>query len=211
VSDLSILESRVEVNENDVVLISIGDTARIDVDAYPDHIFIAIVYQIANTATTKGLGTQEEVTNFEVRLIVNAEDKEFRPGMSCSAKIETETRKDVVTVPLQSVTTREKKQRDSEIGSDDEMADVQIEGITDKDSEKKDKPQEVVFVIKSGFARKIGVTTGISSDTYIEIKDGLKTGEEVVKGSYRAISRELNDSSKVRVDNKLAQRRMLSN
>ncbi|MBE0644212.1 MAG: efflux RND transporter periplasmic adaptor subunit [Bacteroidetes bacterium] len=212
VSDLSILESRVEVNENDVVLINIGDTARIDVDAYPDHVFTATVYQIANTATTKGLGTQEEVTNFEVRLIVNAEDKEFRPGMSCSAKIETETRKDVVTVPLQSVTTREKKEVDAEMGGDEQdMGDVQIEGITDQETQKKEKPQEVVFIVKDGRARKIPVTTGISSDTYIEIKDGLKTGEEVVKGSYRAISRELNDSTQVRVDNKLSQRRMFSN
>ncbi|MFZ1729926.1 MAG: efflux RND transporter periplasmic adaptor subunit [Bacteroidota bacterium] len=211
VSNLSVLESRVEVNENDVVLINIGDTARIDVDAYPDHVFTATVYQIANTATTKGLGTQEEVTNFEVRLIVNAEDKEFRPGMSCSAKIETETRKDVVTVPLQSVTTREKKKNESEMGGDEDMADVQIEGITDQAGEKKEKPQEVVFVISNGLARKIAVTTGISSDTYIEIKDGLKTGEEVVKGSYRAISRELNDSTKVRVDNKIVQRRTSNN
>ncbi len=212
VSDLSIMESRVEVNENDVVLISIGDTARIDVDAYPDHVFVATVYQIANTATTKGLGTQEEVTNFEVRLIVNAEDKEFRPGMSCSAKIETETRKDVVTVPLQSVTTREKMgQKPDKDENDEDMAGVNIEGVTDRETEKKEKPQEVVFIVKDGRARKIPVTTGISSDTYIEIRDGLKTGEEVIKGSYRAISRELNDSSQVRVDNKLSQRRTFSN
>ena len=212
VSDLSVMEARVEVNENDVVLISIGDTARIDVDAYPDQVFIATVYQIANTATTTGLGTQEEVTNFEVRLIVSAEGKEFRPGMSSSAKIETETRRDVVTVPLQSVTTREKKERPEGGEGDDEFADVQIEGVNDRDDkEKREKPQEVVFVVRDGFARKIPVQTGISSDEYIEVREGLKVGEEVVKGSYRAISRELNDSSRVRVDNKLSQRRMFSN
>jgi HlyD family secretion protein len=215
VSDLNIMEARVEVNENDVVLISIGDTARIDVDAYPDHVFVGTVYQIANTATTTGLGTQEEVTNFEVRLIVNAEGKEFRPGMSTSARIETETRSNVVTVPLQSVTTREKKARDeeSEEGGDgeEEMANVQIDGVNDKEADKKDKPQEVVFVVREGFARKVPVTTGISSDAYIEIKSGLDVGQEVIKGSYRAISRELNDSSRVRIDNKLVQRRTSSN
>ncbi len=218
VSNLSIMEARVEVNENDVVLISIGDTARVDVDAYPDHEFIATVYQIANTATTTGLGTQEEVTNFEVRLIVDTEGKEFRPGMSCSAKIETETRRNVVTVPLQSVTTREKKQRgeggpgeEGGPGSEEEFSEVRIEGVTDKSEEKKEKPQEVVFVLRNGVARKVPVTTGISSDTFIEIKDGLKVGEEVIKGSYRAISRELNDSSKVRVDNKMSQRPPASN
>lgn len=214
VSDLSVMEARVEVNENDVVLISIGDSARIDIDAYPDRIFIGTVHQIANTATTTGLGTQEEVTNFEVRLVVDAEDKEFRPGMSCSAKIETETRSGVITVPLQSVTTREKKERpdSGEEGEEsDEFADVQIEGVNDREAEKRDKPQEVVFVVRDGRARKMPVTTGISSDAYIEIREGLDVGEEVVKGSYRAISRELNDSTAVRVDNKLSQRRMFSN
>jgi HlyD family secretion protein len=218
VSNLTIMEARVEVNENDVVLISIGDTARVDVDAYPDHEFVATVYQIANTATTTGLGTQEEVTNFEVRLIVNTEGKEFRPGMSCSAKIETETRRNVITVPLQSVTTREKKRRgeggpgeDGASGDEEEFSDVQIEGVTDKAEDKKQKPQEVVFVIRKGAARKVPVTTGISSDTYIEITGGLKIGEDVVKGSYRAISRELNDSSMIRVDNKMSPRSSTSN
>lgn len=218
VSNLAIMEARVEVNENDVVLISIGDTARVDVDAYPDHEFVATVYQIANTATTTGLGTQEEVTNFEVRLILDTEGKEFRPGMSCSAKIETETRRNVVTVPLQSVTTREKKGRgeggpgeDGASGDEEEFSDVQIEGVTDKAEDKKQKPQEVVFVIRKGVARELPVTTGISSDTYIEIKDGLKVGEDVVKGSYRAISRELNDNSMIRVDNKMSHRSSTSN
>ncbi|MDX9757858.1 MAG: efflux RND transporter periplasmic adaptor subunit [Bacteroidota bacterium] len=211
VSDLSVMEARVEVNENDVVLISIGDTARIEVDAYPDHEFIATVYQIANTATTTGLGTQEEVTNFEVRLIIDAEGKEFRPGMSSSAKIQTETRANVLTVPLQSVTTREAKDRPEGgapggDGEEEVPATVRIEGVTDTEGMKKEKPQEVVFVIRDGLARKVAVTTGISSDAYIEVAEGLAVGDEVVKGSYRAISRELNDSSRVRIDNKLSPR-----
>lgn len=215
VSDLSIMESRVEVNENDVVLINIGDTARIDVDAYPDRLFNATVYQIANTATTRGLGTQEEVTNFEVRLIIQTEEEEFRPGMSCSAKIETETRMDVLSVPLQSVTTREKERvdKDGEFGDegDEDFGDVQIEGITDREEKEKEKPQEVIFIIRDGRARKLEVETGISSDTYIEIKSGVEEEMEVVKGSYRAISRELDDSTRVRVDNKISRRKMFSN
>lgn len=214
VSDLSVMEARVEVNENDVVLISIDDTARIDVDAYPDRLFNATVYQIANTATTTGLGTQEEVTNFEVKLIINTEGKVFRPGMSCSAKIETETRKDVLAVPLQSVTTRERKAREQEFEGGDgeeEYGDVQIEGVTDREPEKRDKPQEVVFVIRNGLARKVPVEIGISSDTHIEIIDGIEEGMDVVTGSYRAISRELNDSSQVRVDNSLGRGGRFSN
>ncbi|MCB2204437.1 efflux RND transporter periplasmic adaptor subunit [bacterium] len=213
VSDLSIMEARVEVNENDVVLISLNDTARIDVDAYPDRLFNATVYQIANTATTTGLGTQEEVTNFEVRLIINTENEIFRPGMSCSANIETDTHSDALSVPLQSVTTRERKEDKGEEGmdSDEEYGDVQIEGITDREEKRRDKPQEVVFVIEEGFARKKVVETGISSDSYIEILSGIDEGDEVVKGSYRAISRELNDSSRVRIDNKVTRKQSFSN
>ncbi|PLX31198.1 MAG: efflux RND transporter periplasmic adaptor subunit [Ignavibacteria bacterium] len=213
VSDLSIMESRVEVNENDVVLINIGDTARIDVDAYPDRLFNATVYQIANTATTRGMGTQEEVTNFEVRLIIATEDEEFRPGMSCSAKIETETRSNVIAVPLQSVTTREKERKEGDAVEEEreDFGEVQIEGITDREEKEKDKPQEVVFIVRDGRARKLEVQTGISSDTYIEIETGVEEGMEIVKGSYRAISRELDDSTRVRIDNKISRRKMFSN
>jgi HlyD family secretion protein len=213
VSDLSIMESRVDVNENDVVLINLGDTARIDVDAYPDRLFTATVYQIANTATTRGLGTQEEITNFEVRLVIQTENEEFRPGMSCSAKIETETRRDVLSVPLQSVTTREPRRDKSGEGAEnqEDFGGVEIEGVTDRDDKEKDKPQEVIFIVKDGRARKIEVKTGISSDSYIEIISGIEKGMEVVKGSYRAISRELNDSSQVRIDNKIVRRQALSN
>lgn len=212
ISDLSVMEARVEVNENDVVLISIDDTARIDVDAYPDQEFLATVYQIANTASTRGLGTQEEVTNFEVRLIVMVDGKEFRPGMSCSARIETDTRHDVVSVPLQSVTTRDKDRwRDDDMTTDDTYADVTIEGVTERDRPGREKPQEVLFVVREGLARQLPVTTGISSDQYIEIREGLEPGEEVIKGSYRAISRELKDSTGVRVDNTVSPRTLFSN
>ena len=106
IADLSRMEARVDVSENDVILLSIGDTARIEVDAFPDRKVTAVVYEIANTATSKGLGTQEEVTNFQVKMrIVNA-DLQLRPGMSMTADIETETRHNVLTVPIQSVTTR---------------------------------------------------------------------------------------------------------
>jgi HlyD family secretion protein len=198
ISDLDIMEARVDVNENDVILISVGDTARIDVDAWPDREFIARVHQIANTATTRGLGTQEEVTNFEVRLIIQAEGVEFRPGMSSTARIETETRRNVLAVPLQSVTTREEKEKP--IADDEDIGDVQIQGITDV-RERRQKAQEVVFIIQNGVAKKQAVTPGISSDSYIEIRDGLEEGDEVITGSYRAISRDLEDNSRVRIDN----------
>lgn len=204
VSNLLVMEARVEVNENDVVLISIGDTARVEVDAYPDRIFKAVVFQIANTAQTTGLGTQEEVTNFEVRLLMLDKDMEFRPGMSCSARIETETRLNVLAVPLQSVTTREQGRKKSGEGMEsvEMQQDEREPGQPETRTREKKKPDEVVFAIMDGLARKKVVKTGISSDMYIEIASGVKEGEEIVKGNYRAISRELEDSVRVRIDNK---------
>ncbi|MDH7514854.1 MAG: efflux RND transporter periplasmic adaptor subunit [Bacteroidota bacterium] len=199
ISDLSVMEARVEVNENDVVLISLNDTARVEVDAYPNRVFDAIVYQIANTAKTQGLGTQEEVTNFEVRLLLLDRSVEFRPGMSCSARIETETKRNVLAVPLQSVTTREPVSRIGGESSEEEGGPGSSFGEVKKE---KKKPEEVVFVIENGFARKRVVQTGISSDEYIEIIKGLKEGEEIVTGSYKAISRDLEDSTRVRIENK---------
>ena len=106
IADLSRMEARVEVSENDVVLVSIGDTARISVDAFPDRKANAVVYEIANTATSKGLGTQEEVTNFQVKMRVVEASLTLRPGMSMTGDIETETKHDILCVPIQSLTTR---------------------------------------------------------------------------------------------------------
>lgn len=200
VSNLAVMEARVQVNENDVVLIKINDTARVEVDAFPNRVFTAVVYQIANTAMTKAAGTQEEVTNFEVRLLLLDKTVIFRPGMSCSAKIETQTKHNVLAVPLQSVTTRDPKKKEmKEEGGDESQGGMATAEPTVK--KEKSKPDEVVFRIQGSLARKAVVKTGISSDSYIEIIEGLQDGQEVVKGSYRAISRELEDSTKVRIDN----------
>ncbi len=201
VSNLGVMEARVEVNENDVVTISIGDTARVEVDAYPDRQFLATVYQIANTATTTGLGTQEEVTNFEVRLVLLDQSAEFRPGMSCSAGIETDTRSNVLAVPLASVTTRDRKETGTRADAPDQGETDEGQPAVEK-KEEKFKPQEVVFVVNGAKVSKRAVTTGISSDEFIEIRSGLKEGDEVVKGSYRAVSRELEDGSTIRIEKK---------
>src|SRR5512135_1449145 len=106
IADLSRMEGQVDVSENDVVMVSIGDTARISVDAFADRKITAVVYEIANTAKTKGSGTQEEVTNFTVKMRVLDKDVNLRPGMSMTADVETETHANVLSVPIQSVTTR---------------------------------------------------------------------------------------------------------
>ncbi len=199
VADLSRMECRVDVGENDIVLISIYDTARIDIDAFPNRKFNGVVYEIANTAKTKGFGTQEEVTNFEVKIRIIDKDVLLRPGMSMTAKIETDRRQNVLTVPIQSVTTRMPK-KDEKKKEGDESPDVVI--LTLEKLKKKDEPavKEVVFLYNEGTSKMVEVKRGISDDSYIEITEGLKEGDQVISGSYKAISRELEDGSKVKLD-----------
>lgn len=198
VADLTKMVAVVDVDENDVVLISIGDTAKVKVDAFRDKVFKGVVYEIGNTAKAKGLGTQEEVVNFEVKIRILDSSVDLKPGMSCNAEIMTETRNNVLAVPIQSVTIRgiektEKKEENSEEG---------LVTTETKKTEVDTKNLEGVFVVESNTAKFVKVKTGISDDTYIEIIQGLKGDEEVVTGSYRAISRELKDGSKVRVENR---------
>lgn len=194
VSDLKNIEAVVEVDENDVILISKGDTAIVKVDAFKDKEFKGVVTQIGNSAKTKGFGTQEQVVNFEVKIKLLNPDEKLRPGMSCTADIQTETVTDVLAVPIQSVTIRST--------TPEKPAEESEEAVERKSNGKTDKPKEIVFIVVDGKAKSVEVTTGISDADYIEIKSGLKGGEDVVSGSYRAISRELQDGSKVRVEEK---------
>jgi len=199
IADLSRMEARVDVGENDVVLISIGDTARIEVDAYPGRKFNASVYEIANTAKTKGLGTQEEVTNFEVKIRILDKDTELRPGMSMTATVETETKQNVIAVPIQSVTTRMPKEEQKKM-QDGEEAQTVAQGTKPK---KENKSKEVVFILENNEAKMVPVKRGISDDSYVEILEGLDEGKDVISGSYKAISRELEEGSHVRVEKDL--------
>jgi HlyD family secretion protein len=198
VADLSRMEARVDVGENDIILISIGDTARIEVDAIQNKKLVGIVYEIGNSAKTKGLGTQEEVTNFEVKIRIIDKDVILRPGMSMTATVETETKKNVLTVPIQSVTTRaidkSKEKKPSEEGEDMASADSRIK-------QKTEKVKEIVFIADNNVAKTVEVKRGISDDSYTEILSGIEENKEVVSGSYKAINRELEDGVKIKVDN----------
>ncbi|MGK9476131.1 efflux RND transporter periplasmic adaptor subunit [Melioribacter sp. OK-6-Me] len=199
VADLNNMEATVEVDENDVVLVSIGDTAKINIDAFGDKIFKGVVTQIGNSAITTGTGTQDEVVNFEVKIRLIDKDDKIRPGMSCDADIETETKENVIAVPIQSVTARAPKPVKHQEGE---------EGVINENNKKNNKPQEVVFIVENGKAKMVKVKTGISDDNYIEIIEGLKGNEEVISGPYRAISKELEDGKTVTVTSgktKLAQ------
>ncbi len=196
VADLSRMEAQVNVGENDVVLISVGDTSLIDVDAYPDRKLKGIVYEIANTGTTTGSGTQEEVTTFLVKIRVLDKDIDLRPGMSMTADIQTETKNNVLAVPIQSVTTRLPKVKEDAKSEENKGAVKAGNNMMAAD-----KQEEVVFVVENGKVKQVPVKRGISNDSYVEIVSGMKEGLEVVSGSYKAINRDLEDGSAVRIDN----------
>ena len=202
VADLSRMEARVDVGENDVVMVKLGDTARIDVDSYPGRKFTGVVTQIANTATSTGTTTQDQVTNFEVRILLHSpKGVEFRPGMSMSADIETETHSGVLTVPIQSVTVRIPTDQKS---SGPEEGEAQF-AVSNKKKEDQ-KLQEVVFIVKDGAAKTVPVKRGISDDSYVEVTGQNLEGAEVVSGPFKAINRDLENGSKVKIDNKSAQK-----
>jgi len=213
VADLSHMEARVDVNENDVVNVKLGDKAEVKIDAYSDRKFHGAVYQIANTGKTTGAGTQEEVTNFEVKIRIEDTDVTLKPGLSCTAEIQTNEVKDVVAVPMQAVTIRtgdsnlspeeleKKKQKLAQRDKGDNNADfVNQRAEKAAQKEERDKIAKVVFLKKSNKAQMVKVTTGISDDTYTEIKNGIQPGDEVISGSYSAISRKLKDGAKVAYD-----------
>ncbi len=214
VADLSSMQAVVDVNENDVVNVKVGDKAIVTIDAYGERKFHGTVVQIANTGKTTGTGTQEEVTNFEVKTHIDDNDVQLRPGLSCTAEIETNKVDNAVAVPMQSVTIRtgDSNLSPEEIEKRKLIASVRDKGdnaaeLTNQKLEKKNAKEERENVIKGVFtmnrdgkAHWVKVTTGIADDTYMEIKSGVNPGDEVISGSYSAISRKLKDGAKVTID-----------
>src|SRR5213082_300879 len=213
VADLGHMEARVDVNENDVVNVKLGDKAEVKIDAYGDRKFNGTVYQIGNTGKTTGAGTQEEVTNFEVKIRIEDHDVELKPALSCTADIHTNEVKDVVAVPMQAVTIRtgesnlspeeieKKRQKVAQRDKGDNNAEfVNERAEKAAQKEEREKVSKVVFLKKGTKAQIVKVTTGISDDTYTEIKSGIQPGDEVISGSYSVISRKLKDGIKVTYD-----------
>jgi HlyD family secretion protein len=205
IADLTRMEARVDVGENDVVLVTVGDTAKIDVDSYPDRKFVGTVSQIANTAKSRGLGTQDEVTNFEVRILLNTPPGvSFRPGMSMAADVETETHTNVLAVPIQSVTVRmPKDEKKPEATQDAGGVKLDTKKTTKKEE---DRLEEVVFVVAEGKVKTIPVKRGLSDDAYVEVRGEKLDSAEVVSGPFKAINRDLEVGSSVKVENKTAKR-----
>lgn len=189
VADLSRMEAQVEVNENDIVRVNVGDTALIEVDAYLDQKFKGIVTEIANSAKTTGVSA-DQVTNFDVKILVlpssyqklvDAGDKNpFRPGMSATVDIQTESKSGIITVPIQAVTTR---------------TDTTKTGVSTANKE----TRTLVFLSDGKYALAKDVKTGVQDNSYIEIVSGLTEGDKVISAPFSAISKKLSDSTLIEV------------
>jgi HlyD family secretion protein len=189
VADLSRMEAQVQVNENDIPRVKLGDTALIEVDAYLDQKFKGIVTEIANSAKTTGVSA-DQVTNFDVKILVlpqsyqklvDAGDKNpFRPGMSATVDIRTQSKPDILTVPIQSVTTR---------------TDTIKHGGTPSEKD----IRTLVFISDGKYALAKDVKTGIQDNSYIEILSGVSLNDKVVSAPFSAISKKLSDSTLIEV------------
>ena len=206
-ANLNEMEVSVEVNENDIVRVIHGDTAEIDVDAYLDRKFKGIVTEVANSANTTGVSA-DQVTNFTVKIRIlqdsykdlfdenNPGVSPFRPGMSATVEIQTETAIDVLSAPIQAVTIREDSLSKSEGRERDGK------NLSQNRNKKTAEKKECVFIYVDGTVKLQKVKTGIQDNTYIEILDGIDEGQEIISGPYSAISKRLKDGKKVEIVDK---------
>ena len=212
ISDLSQMEARVDIGEIDIVLLQIGQKARLEVDSFKDKKFDGVVSAVANSSkdlnALTALGgnstsSSQAATQFQVRIRIT-DLAAFRPGMSVSAEIETRARTNVLAVPIASVTTRDltaKAKKENGLAKTNAVpANTNAETATgkpDKKADDKNKPVDVVFVVDGDHVKTVPVKIGISDDNFWEITDGLKEGDEVVTGGYHAISHDLDDGKKI--------------
>lgn len=200
-ANLAGMEALVDVDENDIVQLALGDEATIEVDALPGATFKGTVTDIASSAKIAGQGTTDQKTEFEVKVAILDPGSQLRPGMTASADIVTEVRENALGVPIQSVAVRTPDQLGAAAKSTPPAGDAAAAtpGEAPAFTPDKDGFVQVVFVIENGVAHAKQVKTGIQSDTHIELLEGVAAAEQVVTGSYRAISRDLKEGAKVKV------------
>jgi HlyD family secretion protein len=220
IADLSSMEVRVKVNENDIVNVKVGDHGTIAIDAFPGRKFEGTVSEISSSALTTGAtsagsnqaalaaSASDEVTDFLVRVRISSREAQFRPGMSATVDIETQTVNNVVSVPIQSVTVRAEGGKTTEDLEQQRAKEARertgndLEIVKDRQQARREREMlhQVVFIRQGDIVKMRPVETGIADNTYIEIKSGVKAGEEVVSGSYAAISRNLKDGSRILIE-----------
>ena len=219
ISDLSAMEARVDIGEMDIVLLQVGENAKLEVDSFKDKKFAGVVTAVANSskdmnassafgsASSSGSSAGQSATQFQVRIRLTEGDQ-FRPGMSVSATIETRTRTNAIAAPIASVTTRLVKPKSkptvdaANTNSISTNGSNAASGMTNasaakKNQEDRNKPVEVIFVVEGDHVKTVPVKIGISDDNFWEITEGLKEGDEIIVGGYHAISHDLDDGKKI--------------
>jgi HlyD family secretion protein len=224
ISDLSAMEARVDIGEMDIVLVQAGQKAKLEVDSFKDKKFDGVVTAVGNSSeglnsstamsSSSSSGTGQSATQFQVHIIITDVDA-FRPGMSVNATIETRTRTNAIAAPIASVTTRVLKPKSKKEIADSKTNSAPTNAVAsttatnsatggdsnsakaDKKADDKNKPVDVVFIIEGDHVKTVPVKIGIVDDDYYEIIDGLKEGDEIVTGGFRAISKDLDDGKKI--------------
>ena len=210
VADLSRMEVVVDVNENDVVNIEIGDTSEIEIDAYPDTMFHGVVSEIAHTAQSANMGGQSQVTNFKVKVRMISVPDKIRPGMSSTVNIITETLSGAIAIPIQSLTSRPENY--AEITNQSKNENKWERKTNEEKSFNKTESIDVIFVLEDEFedekapaemkfAKVKAVNVGISSENHYSVESGVNLGEMIVTGGYRILSKELYHGALVSVNN----------
>jgi len=193
IADLSEMEAQVNVDENDIISIAVGQHAEIEVDALLDQVLTGVVAEIASSANIAGEGSSDQKTEFEIKISITDPPETLRPGMTAGAELFTKTNENALSVPIQSVAVRTVDQL---VMAGEDRSDAEKSYTADRDGF-----VEIVFCIEDGKAIAKQVKTGIQSDELIEILEGLEEGEEVVTGSYRAISKDLDNGAVVKISN----------
>ena len=199
ISNLTGMEALVDVDENDIVSLQLGDSAKIEVDALPGKIFKGVVSEMANSAKVNDIGSADQKTEFEVKVRITKPSEKLRPGMTASSDIVTEVKDNILAVPIQSVAFRSLDQ----LGTAAQAAGPEQADSAASASYKPDKDGfvQVVFVVEDDKVTAVQVETGIQSETHIEILSGIDENDEIVTGNYRAISQILKNDMKIHVDN----------
>src|SRR2546422_4933346 len=189
ISDLSVIQAKVQVDETDVVRLHLGDSVEVSIDAFPDTTFLGRVTKVSNSsvrdATQAATGQNDRAVDYEVEVTLDKPPADIRPDLSATARIVTDTRKQALSIPIIALTVRENKPGATETRPADTAA------------ARKKKETEGVFVVKEGIANFRPVKVGIAGDEYFEVTDGLKPGETIVAGPYQAI-RDLKEGARVR-------------
>ena len=189
VSDLSVIQAKVKVDETDVVRVHLGDSVEVSIDAFPDTAFIGRVTKVSDSsvrdATSTATGQNDRAVDYEVEITLDMPPADIRPDLSATARIVTDTRKNALSIPIISLTVRENKPVSTE------------NRPVDTTTARKKKETEGVFIVKDGVASFRPVKVGIAGDEYFEVTDGLKEGETIVGGPYQAI-RDLKEGARVR-------------